>query len=400
LAALDGVRIIDLTQFEAGTSCTETLAWLGADVIKIEPPGLGEQGRRASTDSPDKDSYYFMLLNANKRSVVLDLKTEDGKKILWQLIEHADVFIENFGPGTIERLGFDYESVQNVNARIVYAQIKGYDPDGPYGAYLSQDHIAQASGGAVSITGFPDTPMSCGPTVADTGSGLHMAIGILAALYQRKSTGKGQHVRLAMQEAVINYCRIAYARVLQSGKAAGRYGNGSAMGNAPSELYPCDPGGPNDLISVYISRNRNTRQWDRLLDAIGRGELKGDPRFETAELRGQHKVEVDEIISSWTRGRSKEEAMRVLCEAGVPAAAMFDTLDLMTDPHLRSNGTFTTVNHPHRGEVVMPGWPVRMSSSSVPVVAAPLLGEHTAQVLKEVLGIEEPAAAQAPVAAT
>lgn len=386
MAALDGVRIIDLSQFEAGTSCTQFLAWLGADVIKIEPPE-GEQGRNASRDVPDKDAYYFLLLNANKRSVVLDLKTEGGKDLLRRLIERADVFIENYAPGTIERLGFDYETVRKINDTIIYAQIKGFDPDGPYGEYLALDSIAQAAGGGVSITGYPERPVRAGPTVGDTGTGLHMAIGILAALYQRRSTGEGQRVTVAMQEAVINYCRVAYAGGLVSGKAAGRYGNGYPVANAPAEIYPCHPGGPNDYVMVYTSRSPSSKQWDRLLDIIGRPDLKGDPRFATQPVRARHKAEVDELMTTWTRGRSKWDAMRILCEAGVPASAVFDTFELQTDPHLNGNGTFVTVDHAGRGKVVMPGWPVRMSGSAVPITAAPLLGEHTAEVLKELLGI-------------
>lgn len=388
MAALDGVRVIDLSQFEAGTSCTETLAWLGADVIKVEPPE-GEQGRNASRDMPDKDAYYFLLLNANKRSVVLNLKSDGGKDLLCRLIEHADVFIENFAPGTIEQLGFGYESVRKINERIIYAQIKGFDPNGPYGSYLALDSIAQAAGGAVSITGYADRPVRAGPTVGDTGTGLQMAIGILAALYQRRSTGRGQRVSVAMQEAVINYCRVAYAGALVSGEASGRYGNGYPVANAPAEIYPCKPGGSNDYVMVYTSRNPKSKQWDRLLEIIGRADLKGDPRFATQEVRARHKTEVDELMSTWTKGRSKREAMRTLCDAGVPASAVFDTVDLSTDPHLRKNGTFVTINHPQRGELVMSGWPVRMSDSSVPVVAAPLLGEHTGEVLKELLGIGE-----------
>src|ERR687888_139600 len=213
--ALSGVRVIDLTQFEAGTSCTETLAWLGADVIKVEEPTQGDQGRRASTDKPGVDSYYFMLLNANKKSVTLNLKDERGKEVMRKLIAEGDVMVENFAPGVIERLGFGYDEVRKINPRIIYAQIKGFAPEGPYGNYLAFDMIAQSVGGALSTTGEIDgRPLKPGPTIGDTGSGLHTAIGILAALYQRQITGRGQRIEVAMQEAVINFCRIAYASQL------------------------------------------------------------------------------------------------------------------------------------------------------------------------------------------
>ncbi|HKF78203.1 MAG TPA: CoA transferase, partial [Candidatus Dormibacteraeota bacterium] len=246
-AALSGIRVVDLTQFEAGPSCTETLAWLGADVVKVEPPGRGEQGRGASTDQPGLDSYYFLLLNANKRSVTLNLRHPEGTAIMRELLRHADVFVENLRPGSVERLGLGYEAVRELNPRLVYAQVKGFPADGPYGEFLSFDPIGQAVGGAVSLTGTPDgRPLKPGPTIADTGTGLHCAIGILAALHQRERTGLGQRVEVAMQEAVINYCRISYARQALTGRGAERAGNRSQLGlTAPSDVFPCRPGGPN-----------------------------------------------------------------------------------------------------------------------------------------------------------
>jgi formyl-CoA transferase len=388
--ALAGVKVVDLTQFEAGTSCTETLAWLGADVVKVEEPTQGDQGRRASTEKPGLDSYYFMLLNANKRSVTCNLKDEGGRALLRELIKAGDVFIENFGPGTIERLGFGYETVKQLNPRIIYAQIKGFAPDGPYGNFLSFDMIAQSVGGALATTGDADQrPIKPGPTIGDTGTGLHCAIGILAALYQRQVTGRGQRIEVAMQEAVINFSRIAYGSQMLWGKAPERNGNRSVLGtSAPSDTYPCKGGGPNDYCFIYTSRAAN-HQWHRLLKVIGREELIEDPRFATPPDRLRHIDDVDALITAWTLQRDKVEVMETLGHAGVPAGAVFDTNELINDPFLRKRGMFTTVQHPVRGDVTMPGWPVKMSDSEVAVVASPLLGQHNEDVLREWLGYDK-----------
>ena len=386
--ALAGVRVVDLTQFEAGTSCTQTLAWLGAEVIKVEEPTRGEQGRSASSDRPDADSYYFMLLNANKRSVTANLKSPKGRALLGSLIAKSDVFIENFAPGVIERLGFGYDAVRAINPRIIYAQIKGFAPDGPYGKFLAFDMIAQATGGAMSITGEPGgRPLKPGLTIGDTGTGLHCAIAIIAALYQRQTTGRGQHIELAMQEAVINYARISYASQSLWGKPAPRVGNQSILGtNSPSESYPCKGGGPNDYCYVYTSRATG-QHWERLLKIIGREDLIGDERYATAQARFKHRDEIDAIMSAWTRQYDKRTVMRLLGEAGVPAGAVFDTMELSQDPHLNRRGAFVTVRHPVRGDFKMPGWPVHMSESKVPIEAAPLLGADNGEVYGKLLGL-------------
>jgi formyl-CoA transferase len=386
--ALAGVRVIDLTQFEAGTSCTETLAWLGADVIKVEQPGSGDQGRQLSADQPGVDSYYFMLLNANKRSVTCNLKEERGKALLRALIQHGDVFIENFAPGAIDRLGFSYHEVARINPRIIYAQIKGFPTEGPYGQFLSFDMIAQAAGGAFSLTGEPDgPPLKPGPNVGDTGTGLHAAIGILAALYQRKRTGRGQRIEVAMQESVINYTRVAYMTQSVTGRAPERRGSGAARGvAAPSGVFRCKGGGPNDYCYIHASRGGGGGHFHRLLCTIGREELMSDPRFASSESRTEHAAELHAIIEEWTRQRPKREVMEVLGAAGVPTGAVFDTVELQNDPFLRSRGTFATVQHPVRGDFTMPGWPVKMSESVVPVQSAPLLGQDNATVYGELLG--------------
>jgi formyl-CoA transferase len=387
-SALSGIRVIDLTQFEAGTSCTETLAWLGADVIKVEPPGHGEQGRRASTDVPGLDSYYFLLLNANKRSVTLNLKHPEGRRMLGSLIEKADVFVENFAPGIIERLGFGYDELRRINPRVVYAQVKGFAPDGPFGKFPAFDMIAQAAGGAMSLTGEPEgIPIKPGPTIGDTGAGLHLAIGILSALFQRERSGFGQRVEVAMQEAVLNYCRISFARQLVTGCPAERWGNQSQLGmTAPSGIYPCRPGGPNDYVFIYTSRAGN-HQWERLLGVIGRLDLKDDPRFGDPVGRAAHVAAIDPLISAWTHQYTKREAMEHLGRAGVPAGAVFDTLELTTDEHLNRREAIVSVDHPTRGTIKMPGWPVKMERSHVRVTAAPLLGQHNREVYEELLGL-------------
>jgi len=387
-AALAGVRVVDLTQFEAGTSCTETLAWLGAEVIKVEEPTRGDQGRSASSERPDADSYYFLLLNANKHSVTCNLKHPRGRELLCRLIERSDVFIENFGPGVIERLGFGYDEVSRVNPRMIYAQIKGFSKGSPYQSFLAFDMIAQAVGGAMSTTGEAGgRPLKPGPTIGDTGTGLHTAIGILAALYQRQFTGRGQRIEVAMQEAVINFCRIAYSSQLMWDKPAPRVGNRSVVGtNAPSEAYPCKGGGPNDYCYIYTTRAGN-HHWERLLQVIGREDLLGDPRFTDNRERYAHKDEVDELLKPWIAERTKREVMETLGRAGIPAGAVFDTNELMNDPFLRERGMFATVQHPVRGEVTLPGWPVKMSDSCVPVAAAPLLGQDNAQIYGDLLGL-------------
>jgi formyl-CoA transferase len=391
--ALEGVTVVDLTQFEAGPSCTETLAWLGATVIKVEPPD-GEQSRGASTDERGVDSPYFMLMNANKKSVTLNLKHEKGKAMLTELIRKGDVFIENFGPGTIERMGFGYEAVKQINPRIVYAQIKGFAPDGPYASYLSFDMIAQATGGAMSINGpAGGKPLRAGATIGDSGSGLHCAIGILAALYQRQATNEGQRIEVVMQEVVPNLCRISYAAQALGGKPALRNGNQSVLGaTSPSEAYPCKGGGPNDYCFIYSSRATN-RHWERLLKFMNREDLMGEERFSTPEMRYRNREAVDELISAWTIQHDKREVMKMLGDQGVAAGAVFDTKELSDDPHLRKRGAFVTVKHPVRGDFTLPGFPVKMSASHVPVVCSPLLGEHNDAVYGDLLGLSKDAVA-------
>jgi formyl-CoA transferase len=388
--ALAGVRVVDLTQFEAGTSCTLALAWLGAEVIKIEEPTKGEQGRRASSKEAHADSHYFMLLNPNKKSVTANLKSKEGCDVVRKLIATADVFIENFAPGVIERLGFGYGEVARINPRIIYAQIKGFAPDGPYGSALAFDMIAQASGGVMSITGESGgRPLKPGVTLGDTGTGLHCTIGILGALYQRNTTGLGQRVEVVMQEAMINYSRIAFASQEMNDAPAPRVGNQSMLAaSAPSEVYACSGGGVNDYCFVYTSRS-SSHHWYRLLEAIGQGNLKDDARFSTPQLRYEHRQEIDAMVGEWTKKYDKRTVMSKLSSAGVPAGAVFDTQELRNDPHMRARGMFVTVQHPVQGSLTIPGWPVRMSASHVEVTPPPVLGEHTDEVYGGLLDLKE-----------
>lgn len=385
--ALAGVRVIDLTQFEAGTSITESLAWLGADVIKIENPVGGEQGRNASSDRKDADSYYFMLLNANKRSVTLNLKDPRGKKMLCDLIAKADIFAENFAPGVIEKLGFSYEEVSKINPRIIYATVKGFGKGGPFEKNLAFDMIAQAAGGVMSITGEPDgRPIKPGVTLGDTGTGLHACIGVLAALYQRTVTGRGQKVEVAMQDAMVNYCRIAYSHQLATNKACERKGNRVVLGNAPCDVFKCAPGGHNDYVYIYTSRATNAH-WERLCEVIGREDMKADPRFATPPMRGTHIDEINGEIEKWTVNYTKHDAMNRLGKAGVPCGAVLDTKELSDDPSMRAREIFVEIDHPVRGKVVIPGWPVKMSDSYVKVTSSPILGADNADIYGEMLNM-------------
>ena len=383
--ALNGIRVIDLSQFEAGPSCTETLAWLGAEVIKVENPNGGEQGRTPPTKGGD--SYYFLLFNANKRSVTCNLKSVKGRKILDELIKTGDVFIENFGPGVIERLGYSYEAVKSKNSSIIYASIKGFGRGSPYENFLAFDMIAQATGGVMSITGETDgRPLKPGTTIGDTGTGLHCAIGILAALFQRHTTGEGQLVEVAMQEAMTNFCRVAYATQANTGKAAVRRGNQVILGSsAPSEAYLCKGGGPNDYCYIYSTRAHN-QHWERIVKVIGREDMLNNPKFKTAESRAENIKEVDDAIGKWVIRYDKMEVMKIMGEAGVAAGAVFDTMELQNDSNLIDRGVFTEIEHPVHGKFTMPTFPVKLSKSQVSIEPAPLLGADNKHVYGNILG--------------
>ena len=376
---LAGIKVLDLTQFEAGTSCTEALAWMGAEVVKVEPPNGGEAGRRGVSDP-----YYFMAYNANKKSITVNLKSERGLALVKEMAKQADVFTENFAPGAVERLGLGYDVISALNPRVIYAQVKGFGEGSPYEKGLCFDPIAQACGGAMSITGERGgKPIKPGPTIGDTGTGMLLAFSIVSALYQRVQTGRGRRLQAAMQDSVMHYSRGMFIRQAQTSEAAQRQPIG---GNAPHGIYPCKPEGPNDYVYLLTSR-ANPDHWPRLLKLIGREELIGDPRYETAAARVEREAEVDEIIAQWTRQRTKQEAMAQISAAGVPAGAVFDSMELTNEPSFARRGILQTVKHGD-WEMAMPTWPVRFDGAPPPIKPAPLLGEHTAEVFRDWLGLD------------
>ena len=384
MAALDGMRILDMTQYEAGTSCTQALAWLGAEVVKIEPPGHGDPGRNVGLGKDGGYSAYFCNWNANKKSVVLDLRSELGRELLLELVPRFDVFVENYGPGVVEKLQLGYETLKAVHPGIIYAQLKGFGTEGPNAHFKSFDMVAQAAAGAFSVTGEPDgRPIVPGPTTGDSGTGVQLGMAILAAYIQRQRTGEGQRIEISMQEAMTYYMRTRIATGSVWGtEAAGR--NGTSSGLPPIELYPCKPFGPNDWIYLMPI---TAGQWDEFCAAIDRPDLAVDERFAEPRDRVAHGAALYEIVAAWTGERTKYEAMEHLAGAGVPCSAVQDTAELHTDPHLLARGFVHTLDLPNHGEVPLLGFAPRMSESEVPLTNPPLLGEHTAEVLARDLNL-------------
>jgi formyl-CoA transferase len=382
--ALAGIRVVDLTNNQAGPSCGQMLAWLGADVIKVEEPDRGDPARHSHKDRPDADSLFYLSFNGNKRSLTLNLKHPRGKEVFRTLLKTADVLLENFGPGVIERLGFGYGVLKELNPRLVFASIKGFGSYGPYRDYKSYEPIAQAMGGAMSVTGVPEGPPTyIWPAIGDSGTGMHCVIGILAALMQRHLTGQGQQVEVSMQDAVVNLIRVSLRDHQRHGKTMGRTGN-QLGGGVPGTTYRCAPGGSNDYAFIFVQQ----QMWHPLLRAIGRDDLIGDPRYETLEARWQRKAEVDALIEAWTSQRSKHDVMKILAGAGVPCGACLDTGEVLDDPHLRERDMIIDVEHPVRGRYVTVGNPIKLSASPTTIGPAPLLGQHRHDILAE-LGYSE-----------
>jgi formyl-CoA transferase len=384
--ALDGIRVIDFTHDQAGPACTQMLAWLGADVIKIERPPGGDRARRLwYSDRADLDSYFFLLLNSNKRSTVINLKTEEGKEIARRLVREADVVAENLGPGVMERLGLGYEAVKAINPRAIYASVKGFGSFGPYSSFKCFEMIAQATSGAMSVTGFPDGPPAVtGVNVGDAGTGMHLTIAILAALVQRQATGRGQLVEVAMQEAVLNITRVKFTPTLSTGRPLERMGNRSASG-AYADLVRCAGAGVNDYVYLMLPPD-NAEPFEALVDIIGRDDLRRDARFSTPPARANHIEALTAVIEGWTMKRDKHEVMRAFAGRGIPCGAVLDTAEVLADPHLRERGTVFDLEHPTRGRFAMIGSPLRLSDSPIEVSRAPLFGEHTEEVLRTLAG--------------
>jgi formyl-CoA transferase len=379
--ALSGVRILDLTQYEAGTSCTLLLGFLGAEVIKVESPEGGDPGRTAGTEKPGVDAFYFVLLNPNKKSISLNLRSEKGLPLFKEMVKKADVVVSNFMVGTMQRLGIDYPVLKAINPKIIYATISGFGSKGPYHAYPCFDIIAQAAGGAMGITGFPENPPTkCGPTIGDSGAGIHLAIGILAALYRRSQTGAGQEVEVTMQESVTNLIRAPLSAQFGTGKTLKRMGNAS-YGLVPWNTFKCTDG---YIVIGAVPQSL----FENLLKAIGQGKLVEDERFKGMRNRVRHAKELEAAIEAWTSTKTKHEAWKILAEARVPTGAVLDSTEILADPNLLERKMIVEVDHPMRGKIKMLGCPIKLSESPVEVTASPLLGANNEEIYGSLLGLD------------
>jgi len=387
--ALDGIRVIDFTHDQAGPSCTQMLAWLGADVIKIENPKGGDRARKLwNSDNPEVDSFFFLLLNSNKRSTVIDLKTEEGKEIARRLIKEADVVAENLGPGVMQRLGLGYDAVKELNPRAVYASVKGFGSYGPYSGFKCFEPVAQATSGAMSVTGEAGgPPMLNGANIGDSGTGMHLAMAILAALVQRGRTGKGQLVEVAMQEAVLNLTRVKFTQTLATGEPLARTGNRSLSG-AYADLVRCAGAGVNEYVYMMLPPD-NPQSFAAMVEVIGRPDLRDDARFNTPPARAKNSAALTEIIEGWARRHDKRDVMKAFAGRGIVCGAVLDTAEVLSDAHLRERGTIVDLDHPTRGRFSTIISPLRLSDSPVEARRAPLFGEHTADVLHTLAGYSD-----------
>jgi formyl-CoA transferase len=395
--ALDGVRVLDFTHVQSGPTCTQLLAWLGADVIKVERAGEGDITRGQLRDIPGVDSLYFTMLNSNKRSITVDAKNPKGKAILEALVKKCDVLVENFAPGALDRMGFTWERISELNPRMIAASVKGFGP-GPYEDCKVYENIAQCAGGAASTTGFDDgPPLVTGAQIGDSGTGLHLALGIVAALYQRNTTGRGQRVLAAMQDGVLNLCRVklrdqqrlARTHVLEEypqypngtfGDAAPRSGNASG-GGQPGWILKCK--GWETDPNAYIYFITQAPVWGAICKVIGREEWLTDPRYATPKARLPHLSEIFDGIEEWTKTKTKFEAMDILNTHDIPCGPILSMKEIAEEPSLRKTGTVVEVDHPTRGTYLTVGNPIKMSDSPADVKRSPLLGEHTEEILTE-----------------
>ena len=403
MKALEGVKILDFTHVQSGPTCTQLLGWFGADVIKVERPGVGDATRGQLQDIPDVDSLYFTMLNHNKRSVTLNSKSDRGKEILTRLIEECDVMVENFAPGALDRMGFSWERIQEINSRMIYASVKGFGP-GPYEDCKVYENVAQCAGGAASTTGMlGGVPTVTGAQIGDSGTGLHLAFGIVTALYQRTHSGKGQRVSCAMQDGVLNLCRVKlrdqqrldhgplkeysqFGEGIEFGEATPRAGNDSG-GGQPGRILKCkgweaDP----DAYTYFITQ---AAVWKNICDTIGKEEWKEDPDFATPDARLPRLNEVFDAIEAWTMTKTKFEVLDICNPLNIPVGPILSMKELAEEPSLRETGTIVEVEHPERGTYLTVGNPVKLSDSPSDVVRSPLLGEHTDEILREVVGLSD-----------
>ncbi len=409
MKALEGVRILDFTHVQSGPTCTQLLAWFGADVIKVERPGVGDATRKQLVDKPGADSLYFTMLNHNKRSVTINSKTAEGKAILTKLIEQCDVMVENFAPGALDRMGFPWEKIQEINPRMIYASIKGFGP-GPYAECKVYENVAQCAGGAASTTGFlGGVPLVTGAQIGDSGTGLHLALGIVTALYQRTHSGRGQRVECAMQDGVLNLCRVKlrdqqrldagplteysqFSEGIPFGDATPRAGNDSG-GGQPGRILKCkgwetDP----DAYTYFITQ---AAVWEKVCDVIGKPEWKTDPDWATPKARLPRLNEIFEAIEAWTMTKTKFEVMAICNPLDIPVGPILSMKEIAEEKSLRDNGTIVEVDHPERGPYLSVGCPIKLSDCDVEVKRAPLLGEHTDEILRDVVGLDDAAIAKA-----
>ena len=400
--ALDGIRILDFTHVQSGPTCTQLLAWFGADVIKVEKAGEGDATRGQLRDIPNVDSLYFTMLNHNKRSITLDTKKPMGKEVLEELIKQCDVMVENFAPGALDRMGFSWERIQEINPRIILASVKGFGP-GPYEDCKVYENVAQCSGGAASTTGFEDgPPVVTGAQIGDSGTGLNLALGIVTALFQRETTGRGQKVMAAMQDAVLNLCRVKlrdqqrlertgelreYPQYpeMEFGEAVPRAGNASG-GGQPGWILKCK--GWQKDPNAYIYFITQAPVWPAICKIIGEEHWITDPQYATPEARLPHLKTIFARIEEWTKTKTKLEAMDILNEFDIPCGPILSMKEIAEDESLRATGTIVEVDHPQRGRYLSVGNPIKLSDSPTEVTRSPLLGEHTLEVLTQ-MGISQ-----------
>ena len=403
MKALEGIRILDFTHVQSGPTCTQLLAWFGADVIKVERPGTGDITRGQLCDVPNADSLYFTMLNHNKRSITLDTKNRTGKEVLEALIRKCDVMVENFAPGALDRMGFTWERIQELNPAMIVASIKGFGP-GPYQDCKVYENVAQCTGGAASTTGFRDgLPLVTGAQIGDSGTGLHLCLGIVTALFQRTRTGRGQKVSAAMQDGVLNLCRVKlrdqqrlahgplteysqHGQGLPFGEAVPRAGNDSGGGQPgwilKTKGYETDP-------NAYIYFITQAPVWEAICDVIGKPEWKTDPDYAKPQARLPRLKHIFDTIEAWTMTKTKFEAMEILNQYDIPCGPILSMKELAEDQSLRETGTVVEVDHPTRGKYLSVGNPIKLSDSVTEVERSPLLGEHTDEILTELLGYED-----------